>query len=93
MGLEPARACSISTFCCSRWVIWSSTWDRERFSWPSIARTFLGQHGADLGQRESELLTLEDDGEAGAVAGIVDARCALAARREQAAILVETQSP
>ena len=55
------------------------------------AGALLGQHGADLGEGEAELLALQDHGEALAVAGIVDAGGSVPAGGQEAAILVEPQ--
>src|SRR5262245_26435316 len=48
-------------------------------------------HLADLGQREAELLALDDHGEAVAVLAAEDAAPPVALRREQATALIEAQ--
>src|SRR5215204_5352086 len=57
----------------------------------SLGAAILSEHGADLGQGEAELLALQDHGEAVAVTGIIDASGAFARRREESAVLVESQ--
>ena len=56
-----------------------------------VARALLGYHGADFGEREAELLALQDHREAVTVAGIVDASGSVAARGQQAPVLVKAQ--
>ena len=58
-----------------------------------VARALLGHHGADLGEREAELLALQDHREAVTVAGVIDAGRSVAARGQEPAILVEPQGP
>ncbi len=58
-----------------------------------VGDPILGQHGADLGEGEAQLLALENHGQTIPVPGAVDPRRAVAAGREKPTILVKAQSP
>jgi hypothetical protein len=59
----------------------------------NLATALLGDHRADLGEGEAELLPLQNHREARAVTGIINARSAISPGREKTAVLVEAQRP